>query len=68
VKLTAVVVFAAGYVIGAKAGRERYAQIIHGVAKASERLDEFSARHPPGGQDHGSGRADGDTRSQETPV
>jgi hypothetical protein len=67
VKLAAVAVFAAGYVIGAKAGRERYAQITEGVARASQRLEEFSARHPPGPQDHGSARADGDSRSQEKP-
>jgi hypothetical protein len=60
VKLTAVAVFAVGYVVGAKAGRERYAQLVDGMARASQRLDEFSARRPPGVQDHGSGRADGD--------
>ena len=53
-KLTGVAVFAVGYVVGAKAGRERYAQIVDGVARASQRLEEFSARRPPGGQDHGS--------------
>ena len=59
-KLTAVAVFAVGYVVGAKAGRERYAQIVDGMARASQRLDEFSARRPPGCQDHGAPRADGD--------
>ena len=58
-KLTGVAVFAAGYVIGAKAGRERYAQIVDGVAKASQKLEDFSSRHPPSGQDRGSARADG---------
>jgi len=47
VKLTSVALFAAGYVIGAKAGRERYAQIIDGAARASQRLEEFSSRRPP---------------------
>jgi hypothetical protein len=61
VKLTGVAVFAIGYVVGAKAGRERYAQIVDGVARASRRLEEFSARHPPDRQDHGSPRADGDS-------
>jgi hypothetical protein len=51
VKLTKVTLFAAGYVIGAKAGRERYAQIIGGVAKASQRLEEFSSRRPPRGRE-----------------
>jgi hypothetical protein len=48
VKLTTVAVFAAGYVMGTKAGRERYVQIIDVVERASQRLEEFSARHPPG--------------------
>ena len=60
-KLTAVAVFAVGYVVGAKAGRERYAQIVDGLARASQGLDEFSARRPPGRQGHGSPRADGDS-------
>ena len=60
-KLTGVAVFAVGYVVGAKAGRERYAQIVDGMARASQRLDEFSARRPPGRQGHGSPRADGDS-------
>ena len=59
-KLTAVAVFAVGYVVGAKAGRDRYAQIVDGMARASQRLDDFSARRPPAGQDNGSARADGD--------
>ena len=60
-KLTAVAVFAVGYVVGAKAGGDRYTQIVGGMARASRRLDEFSARRPPGRQDHGSPRADGDS-------
>jgi len=60
VKLIGVAVFGVGYVVGAKAGRERYAQIVDGMARASQRLDEFSARRPPG-QGHGSPRADGDS-------
>ena len=59
-KLTGVAVFAVGYVVGAKAGRERYAQIVDRVASASRRLEEFSARRPPGRQSHGSSRVDGD--------
>ena len=55
-KLTRMTLFAAGYVIGARAGRERYAQIVNGVAKASQRLEEFSARRPPGRPEHVSGR------------
>jgi hypothetical protein len=59
VKLTAVAVFAVGYVVGAKAGRDRYAQIVDGVARASQRLEEFSTRRPPGREGHASSRADG---------
>lgn len=62
-KLTAAAVFAAGYIIGAKAGHERYAQIVHVVEKTSERLDEFSSRNPPGRRVDHSGRADGNSRS-----
>ena len=58
-KLTTVAVFAAGYVLGTKAGRERYAQIIDVVERASRRLEEFSERHPPDRQGDDSGRPDG---------
>lgn len=58
-KLTRVAVFAAGYVFGAKAGRERYAQIVAVAERASQRLERFSSRHPPGRRVDFSGRADG---------
>lgn len=58
-KLTKAAVFAAGYIIGAKAGRERYAQIADVVEKTSQRLEDFSSRHPPGRRGDHSGRADG---------
>lgn len=58
-KLTGLAVFVAGYVAGAKAGHERYAQIVDGMARASRRLEEFSAHRPPGDRDPGAGRADG---------
>jgi hypothetical protein len=48
VKLTGVVVFATGYVFGAKAGRERYVEILAEVARTAQRLEEFSNRHPTG--------------------
>jgi hypothetical protein len=44
VTLTKAALFAAGYVLGARAGRERYAQILEVAARASERLEELSAR------------------------
>lgn len=59
-KLTTVAIFAAGYVLGARAGQERYAQIVGAVERASQRLDAFSSRHAPEGHDEGSGRADRD--------
>jgi alpha-D-ribose 1-methylphosphonate 5-triphosphate synthase subunit PhnG len=68
VKLTSVAVFAAGYVIGSKAGHERYAQIIDAMAKASQRLEEFSSRRPLGHQDQSATRTDSDSRLQETPI
>jgi hypothetical protein len=46
VKLSAIAVFAAGYVAGARAGHERYAQIVAAVEEASRRLDAFSSAHP----------------------
>ena len=59
-KLAKVTLFAAGYVIGTRAGRERYAQIVEGIAKASARLEEFSSHRPPNGHPRQeSGRADG---------
>ena len=67
-RLTAVALFAAGYVIGAKAGRERYAQIVDGVASASRRLEEFSSRRPQSHQGQGPGGTDSDSGSQETPI
>ena len=46
-RLTTLVMFGAGYVLGTRAGRERYAQIVTIAEKASKRLDEFSADHRP---------------------
>jgi hypothetical protein len=48
VKLSTVAVLAAGYIMGARAGHERYAQILDGVARASHRLEEFISRRPQG--------------------
>jgi hypothetical protein len=60
VRLVGVAVFAAGYVIGARAGRERYVQIVTGLASASQTLEQFSARRPADPRDPGAGGADGD--------
>jgi hypothetical protein len=59
VRLVGAAVFAAGYVIGARAGRERYVQIVNGLATASQKLEEFSARRGSDSRDHGPGGADG---------
>jgi hypothetical protein len=61
VKLTSVAIFAAGYVIGARAGRERYAQIVDAVERTSQRLDAFSSRRVQDGQSDRPRRADGDS-------
>jgi hypothetical protein len=37
-----VVIFGVGYVLGSKAGRERYAEIVAAAHKASERLEAYS--------------------------
>jgi hypothetical protein len=44
VKLTTMALIAAGYVLGAKAGHERYEQISAGMEAASQRLEAFSSR------------------------
>jgi hypothetical protein len=47
VKLTTVLTFGAGYVLGTKAGRERYAQIIAAADRAAKRLEAYGERHRP---------------------
>ncbi len=37
------IVFGAGYVLGSKAGRERYNQIVQIAQEAARRLDEYGA-------------------------
>jgi hypothetical protein len=44
VTLTKVAIFAAGYLFGAKAGHDRYVQIVEIAARASQRLEELSSR------------------------
>jgi len=45
VTLTKIAIFAVGYVVGTRAGHERYAQIVDVAGRASQRLEEYSARH-----------------------
>jgi hypothetical protein len=40
--LSKLIVFGAGYVLGSKAGRERYNQIVAFAHEVAKRLDEFS--------------------------
>lgn len=64
-RLATIVMFGAGYVLGTKAGRDRYAQIVKVAQKTSERLDEFSARHDTYARDSGNNAGDRDARRQE---
>lgn len=41
-KIRSLAVFGIGYVLGTKAGRDRYAQILALAQRASERLDGYS--------------------------
>jgi hypothetical protein len=41
VKLTRIATFAAGYVLGSRAGRERYEQIVAVARNASQRLENY---------------------------
>jgi hypothetical protein len=68
VKLASVMIFAAGYVIGARAGGERYAQIVKVAERTSQRLNELSSRRSPDVDDVASGHAEGDSRPQESPL
>jgi hypothetical protein len=42
--LSTLIVFGAGYVLGSKAGRERYNQIVALAQEAARRLDQYGAR------------------------
>jgi hypothetical protein len=68
VKLASVMIFAAGYVIGARAGGERYAQIVKVAERTSQRLNELSSRRSPDVDDVASGHGEGDSRSQKSPL
>ena len=41
-RLRSLAAFAIGYVLGSKAGRERYGQIIAAAKRTSQRLEEYS--------------------------
>jgi len=43
VKVTALTALAVGYVLGSRAGRERYEQIRQAASRAAERLERYGA-------------------------
>jgi hypothetical protein len=44
VRLRTVAIFGAGYVLGTRAGRERYGQIVAAAQGASKRLEDYSGK------------------------
>jgi len=58
------VVFGAGYVLGSKAGRERYNQIAAFAQKAAGQLDSRGVRNPYGGNSLSSFRSNARTSGQ----
>jgi peptidoglycan hydrolase CwlO-like protein len=44
VKLRTIAIFGAGYVLGTRAGRERYGQIVAAAQGASKRLEDYSGK------------------------
>jgi hypothetical protein len=42
VKVGRILIFGAGYVLGTKAGRERYEQLLQLARRATERLEEYN--------------------------
>jgi len=48
VRVRSALVFTAGYVLGTKAGRRRYAQIVELAYRAGARLERYSRPEPDG--------------------
>jgi hypothetical protein len=44
VRLRSLLVFGVGYVLGTRAGRERYEQLLAAAKRASTRLDEYGRK------------------------
>jgi hypothetical protein len=44
VKLRTIAIFGAGYLLGTRAGRERYGQIVAAAQGASKRLEDYSGK------------------------
>ena len=65
-KVIRIAMFGAGYVLGAKAGRERYQQIVAAAQTAAQRLEKYGDRGKPA-DDQGTAAVDtavGDPRQQ----
>lgn len=43
-KLRTIAIFGAGYLLGTRAGRERYGQIVAAAQGASKRLEDYSGK------------------------
>ena len=48
--IKALVIFGAGYIVGTRAGRERYAQIVSLSQKLADRLEEHASPGSGGGR------------------
>ena len=59
-KLRSVALFGLGYVLGTRAGRERYAQLAALAQKAAVRLDERSGAGTEQAASNGAGASRGD--------
>jgi hypothetical protein len=60
VRLRTIAIFGAGYVLGTRAGRERYGQIVAAAQGASKRLEDYGGKleNVSGKIDSFSGRLD----------
>ena len=67
-RLASVVMFGAGYLVGTRAGRERYAQIVRVAQRASERLDRIADANSQRLPDEGADSGDGGARRRRAPV
>ena len=63
-KIVTAAVFGIGYVLGTKAGRERYAQIVAAASKASERLEAYGNGGRGAARGAGSVRRNGPTQTE----
>jgi hypothetical protein len=62
VRLRTLAAFGVGYVLGTRAGHERYAQIVALAQRTSRRLEDYSERHRAEADDAGIDASDGGPR------